>query len=106
MKINVVIVSEDHLFIYQDIYPNVKYAPCVIIFDRSNFAPLMKFDFAEYNFLSYNYFYVNQKYYIFGYYLNNIPYSTLSSPPKRPTFFQICVRNRQWNLYFTQINNL
>ena len=89
MKINVVIVSEDHLFIYQDIYPNVKYALCVIIFDRSNFAPLMKFDFVEFNFLSYNYFYVNQKYYIFGYYLNNINIIIIDSSLNYITFSKV-----------------
>ena len=62
MKINVAIVTEDHLFIYQDIDPSVQYISCAIIFDRSNFTPLKKFDFSDFFYLSYNYFYVNQKY--------------------------------------------
>ena len=72
MKINVAIVTEDHLFIYQDIDPSVQYISCAIIFDRSNFTPLKKFDFSDFFYLSYNYFYVNQKYYVFGTYMVNI----------------------------------
>ena len=66
MYLNEVIVSEEYLFIYQDRNSLVNYTSSLLIFDRTNFTPLKKFDLNNNTYLSINYFYVNQKYYIFG----------------------------------------
>ena len=66
MILNIAFASNDYLFVFQDIRESINYNPCLLIFNRSTFIPIKKFDFDFNSTVYKTFFFANLKYYIFG----------------------------------------
>ena len=66
MILNVAIVSEEYLFIFQENNQPFNYNPSLLIFERTTFIPIKKFDFVSITTIYRAFFSTNQKYYFFG----------------------------------------
>ena len=70
MALNIAIVTNDYLFIFQNANDQAHYNSCLLIFNRTTFTPIKKFDFdsnSNSNLTIYaTFFSVNQNYYFFG----------------------------------------
>ena len=59
------IFLKDYLFLLQYSDKSVNYTSCLLIFDRTTFTPIKKFDFDFESAMNTHFFFANQKYYIF-----------------------------------------
>ena len=68
MALNIAIVTNDYLFIFQNSNDQAHYNSCLLTFNRTTFTPIKKFDFVSNpNSTIYTTFFsVNQNYYFFG----------------------------------------
>ena len=79
MVLNIAIVSNDYLFVFQDVTESLNYNPCLMIFDRSTLIPIMKFDLNFKSTIYNTFFFADQKYYIFGVNQSTVEVLTIDS---------------------------
>ena len=79
MVLNITFASNDYLFVFQNVNESINYNSCLLIFDRSTFIPIKKFDFNIKSTVYKTFFFANQKYYIFGVNKSTVEVLTIDS---------------------------